>query len=52
MVVEEHGIQTFKVVFVTLLLLLLLFDVLAPTSAHPLFSWMSDLSKYTQVSIY
>ena len=36
MVVDEHGIQTFKVVVVMLLLLLLLFDVFAPTNAHPL----------------
>ena len=36
MVVGEHGIQTFKVVDVVLLLLLLSFDVFVPTIAHPL----------------
>ena len=35
--VGEHGIQTFKVVVVVLLLFLLLFDVFVLTSAHPLF---------------
>jgi len=33
MVVGEHGIQTFKVVVVVLLLLQLLFGVFVPTSA-------------------
>ena len=33
----EHGIQTFKVVVVVLLLLFLSFDVFVPTSAHPFF---------------
>ena len=34
MVVGEHGIQTFKVGVIMLLLLLLSFDVFVPTSAH------------------
>ena len=34
MMVVEHGIQTFKFVFIVLLLLLLLFDVFVLTSAH------------------
>ena len=38
MVVGEHGIQTFRLVInvLLLLLLLLMFDVFVPTSAHPL----------------
>ena len=36
MVVGEHGIQTFRIVVVMLLLLLLSFDVFVPTSAHSL----------------
>ena len=37
MVVGEHGIQTFEVMIIVLLLLLLSFDdVFVPTSAHPL----------------
>jgi hypothetical protein len=36
MVVDKHGIQTFKVLVVVLLLLLLSFDVLVPTNASPL----------------
>jgi hypothetical protein len=36
MMVGEHEIQSFEVVVVVLLFLLLLFDVLVPTSAHPL----------------
>ena len=32
--VGEHGIQTFKVVVIVLLLLSFWFDVFAPTSAH------------------
>jgi hypothetical protein len=35
MVIDEHGLQTFKVL-VLVLLLLLLFDVFVPTSVHPL----------------
>ena len=37
MVVGKHGIQTMGVVLVVLLFMLLLIDVLVPTSAHPLF---------------
>ena len=33
-VVGEHGIQTFEVVIIVLLFLLLSFDVLVPTSAQ------------------
>ena len=36
LVVGKHGLQTLDVVVVTLLLLLLSFDVFVPTSAHPL----------------
>jgi hypothetical protein len=36
MVVDKHGIQTFKVLVVVLLLLLLSFDVLVPTNSSPL----------------
>jgi hypothetical protein len=35
MVVGKHGMQTFGVVVDVLLLLLFLFDVFVPTSAHP-----------------
>ena len=47
MVIDEHEIQTFEVVFVVFLLLLLLsFDFLVPTSAHPLLYFgTSGLSK-------
>ena len=51
MVVGEHGIQTFKVLVVVLLLLLLSFDVFVPTSAYPSVFWTSGLSKYTQMSV-
>jgi hypothetical protein len=34
MMVTKHGIQTFKVVIVVLLLLLMPIDVFVPTSAH------------------
>ena len=37
MVVGEHGMQTFELLVVVLLLLLLSLDVFVPTSAHPLF---------------
>jgi len=36
MMVGKYEIQTFKVMVVVLLFLLLLFDVFVPTSAHPL----------------
>ena len=36
MMVGEHGLQTFKVVVVVLLFLMLLFDVFFSTNAHPL----------------
>ena len=36
MVVGNHGIQTFEVVVVVWLFLLLSFDVFVPISAHPL----------------
>ena len=36
MVINEHGVQTFEVVNIVLLLLLLSFDVFVPTSTHPL----------------
>jgi hypothetical protein len=39
MVVGKHGIQTIEVVVVVLLFLWLSFDVLVPTSAHPLLSF-------------
>jgi hypothetical protein len=38
MVIAEHGIQTFKVVVVVLLLLMSSFDVLIPTSTYPSFT--------------
>ena len=47
MVVGEHGIQTFKVALVVLLLLLLLFDVLVPQVHIPYCFSASGLSKYT-----
>ena len=51
MVVAEHEIQRFEVPVVVLLLKLLLsLNVFVPTSAHALFSWTSDLSKYTYMS--
>ena len=34
--VDKHGIQTFKIVVVVLLRLLVLFDFFVPKSAHPL----------------
>ena len=36
MVIDEHGLQTFKVVVLVLLLLLLSSDVFVPSSVHPL----------------
>ena len=36
MMVGEHEMQSFELVVVVLLFLLLLFDVFVPTSAHPL----------------
>ena len=42
MMVGEHGIQTFEVVVVVLLFLMLLFGVFVPTSAHPLLSLDND----------
>ena len=36
LMIGEHEIQTFEVVIVVLLLVLLSFDVCVPTSAHPL----------------
>ena len=36
MLVGEHGIQTFEFVIVVMLLLMLSFDVVVLTSAHPL----------------
>jgi hypothetical protein len=45
MVVDEDRIQTFEVVFVVLLLLLLSFDVFVPTSAHSLLLLASGFSK-------
>ena len=43
----KHEIQTFKVVVVVLLFLLLSFDVFVPTSARPYYFWTSGLPKYT-----
>jgi hypothetical protein len=45
MVVDEDRIQTFEVVLVVLLLLLLSFDVFVPTSAHSLLLLASGFSK-------
>ena len=39
MMVGEHGIQTFEVVIVVLLLLLLSYDVFVPISALPLLTF-------------
>ena len=36
MVVGQHGMQTFEIVVIVLLLLLLSFDVFVPASAHHL----------------
>ena len=46
MLVGEHEIQTFKVMVVLLLLLLLSFDIFVPTNAHSLLFLESVLSKY------
>ena len=58
MAVDKHGIITFKVVLVVLLLLLLSFDVLVPQvpdkwQVHiPFFFWTSGLSKlYLNVNL-
>ena len=51
MVVGEHGIQTIEGVVDILLFLRLLFDVFAPTNAHPLLIWTSGLLKYTYMPI-
>ena len=48
---NEHKIQTFEVVVVGILLLLL-FNVVVPISAHPYYFWTSGLSKYTYMSIW
>ena len=48
MVVGKHGIQTFKVMVVVVLLLLLSFNVFVPTSAHPLLpldNWFVQIYK-------
>ena len=37
MMVGEHGIKTFKVFVVVLLLLVLLYDVFVPTNTRPFF---------------
>ena len=47
MVVGKHGIQTFGVVLVVLLILLLLVDVFVPISAQPYLFWTIGWSKYT-----
>jgi hypothetical protein len=36
LMIDKHELQTFEVVVVVLLLVLLSFDVLVPTSAHPI----------------
>ena len=52
MVVGEHGIQTFEVVVVALLLLRVSFDVFLSPQVHiPYYVWTSGLSKYTKMSI-
>lgn len=40
MMVGEHGIKTFEVVIVVLLLMMLSVDIIVPTSAHPCFFWI------------
>jgi hypothetical protein len=40
MMVGEDGTQTFEVVVVVLSLLMLSFDIIAPTSAHPYCFWI------------
>jgi NADH:ubiquinone oxidoreductase subunit 3 (subunit A) len=47
MMVDEHGIQTFRVVDVVLLILSLLFDVLSPQVHIPYYFWAISFSKYT-----
>ena len=47
MMADEHGIQTFEIVVVVLLLLFISFDVSVPTTAHPLLFWKSALSVHT-----
>ena len=47
MVVGKHGIQTFKVVVVTLLLLLLSFDIFILTNVHPLIFLNTWFVQYT-----
>ena len=51
-VVGEHGIQIYKVMIVVLILLLLSFDVLSPTSASSLLfmaKWLVHI--YTQMLV-
>ena len=52
MMVDEHGIQTFIVADVVLLVLLLLFDVLSPQLHVPYYFWAISFSKYTQYHIW
>ena len=47
MVIGEHGIQTFKVVGVVMLFLLLSINIFVPTSAHLILCLGKWLLKYT-----
>ena len=49
MVVFEHEIQTFEIMVVVLLFLLLLFDIFVPHMHIPYHFWRSGSSKYTQM---
>ena len=51
MLVGKHGTQTFEVLLVALLLLLLLFDVSVPQVHNPYYFWTSGLSKYTYMLV-
>jgi hypothetical protein len=50
MMVDEHGIQTFRVVDVVLLVLSLLFDVLSPQVLIPYYFWAISFSIILNVS--
>ena len=41
MVIDDHELQTFKIMIVVLLLLMLSFDFFVPTRAHSLVFWTS-----------
>ena len=54
MVVNKHGIQTFEVVIVVFLLLLLCFHVFVLTSTHPLLildKWFNQIYLKCQLNV-